>query len=151
MNAADGSGEEFGYRKHGHVGETLVLCKRNGIGNHDFFNGSAIEPFNGRAGENTVGSAAVDITRAVFIYHAHGLCQGACRIDLVIYNEGVSPFDATDNAHSFCTTIVAETPLFNNGERCVETICEHTGFLGEAFVGGDNSKVVKFQLRKVTS
>jgi len=75
MYAANGTGKEFGYRKHGHTREALVVCKRNRIGNHDFFNGRSAETFDGRAGENTVGGAAVDVTGAVLVYNAHSLCQ----------------------------------------------------------------------------
>src|SRR2546421_8208312 len=62
----------------------------------------------------------------------------------------MSSLDVSDNAHGFDATIVAQAPLFDNGERCIETVGESTSFLGKALARGHNCKVLKFQLREVT-
>ena len=50
MNPADRAGEEFGDGEDGHVGQAFLLGERDGIGEHDFFDGSVAEAFDGGTG-----------------------------------------------------------------------------------------------------
>src|SRR5260370_32268966 len=47
-------------------------------------------------------------------------------------------------------TIVADTPLFDNGERSVKTVSELTGSSGKPFVVSDNRKIIEVFVRKIT-
>src|SRR5258708_12892133 len=86
----------------------------------------------------------------MFVYHTHSLGQRTGSINLVIYNQGILAFDAPNNSHRFNMTIVADTPLFDNGERSVKTVSELTGFFGKTFVGSDNRKIIEVFVRKIT-
>ena len=67
MDAADRAREQLGHRKHRHIGQAFLVCERDGVGNHDFFDVGGLEAFDGGAGEYAVRGAAEDIARALFI------------------------------------------------------------------------------------
>src|SRR5258708_5421433 len=150
VNAANGPGEKFSDRQNSDVGEVFRFSKGNRISNDDFFDGRVAEALDRGTRKNTVSGAAVNITGSMFVYHTHSLGQRTGSINLVIYNQGILAFDAPNNTHRFNMTIVADTPLFDNGERSVKTVSELTGFFGKTFVGSDNRKIIEVFVRKIT-
>src|SRR5579875_2874009 len=149
VDAADGSGEEFGDGEDGHVGEALAFGLGDGVGDDDLFNVGVAEAFQGRAGEDAVGDAAVDIARAALLDDTHRLRDGACGVDLLVDDEGMTALDAADDVLGLGQTAVAQAKLLDDGERGVEPICQLARLLGEAFVSGDNREIVYLLLDKV--
>src|SRR6266849_4178331 len=150
MNPADRAREQLGHREHRHVGQALLVCQGDRIGNHDFFDGGGFEAFDGGAGEYAVRGATEDIARALLIHYTHGLGERAGGIDLVIDDEGVFALHGADDAHSLGDAIVAVTALLYDSKRGVQAVGQLARFLGEAFVGGDYGEIVHCFFDKVT-
>ena len=149
MDAADGAGEEFGDGEDGHVGEALAFGLGDSVSDDDLFDVGLAEALKGGAGEDAVRDAAVDIVRAALLDDAHGLRDGACRVDLFIHDEGMAALDAADDVLGLGLPVVAQAPLLDDGEGSIEPVGQLARLLGEALVGGDNGEFVQFHLGKV--
>src|SRR5579885_999321 len=149
VDAADGAGEEFGNGEDGHVGEAFAFWLRNAVSDDNLRDLGIAEALKGRAGKDAVRDTAVDIARASLLDDAHGLRDGACRVDLLVDDQGVTALDAADNILGLRLPVIAQAALLDDGKRGVEPVGQFARLLGKALIGRDDGEVAQFHLGEI--
>jgi len=151
VDAADGTGEEFGNGENGQIGEAFMIGQGDRVGDNNLFDGRSTQTLDGGARGDAVGDATVDITRTALMDDAHRLRERTGGINLLVNNQGVFTFDASDNVLGFTHAVVAETAFLDNGKGSVKAVCQFTRLLGEPFISGNDSEIVQFFLDEIAS
>lgn len=124
MNAPNAFGKNRRDREHLDTGNALLFGERDRIGDDQLFDAGLLQPLNGRAGENAVRCAGVNLTRASRAQRFGAVHQRAGSIHNVIREKGAFAFYISDDVDDF-TLVRLGAPLGDDRQVCPQAVGEH--------------------------
>ena len=130
--------------QYSHIGQMKFFRDRQGIGEDDFAQVQAGEALVGLIREERMRESEEHVFGAVVTDHVDRVDDAAGGINLVIDQEHVFPFDATDQRKRLRIFGIADAALFDKSQGHAQGFRPVAPLLGETEVRRNNNQVVQF-------
>src|ERR1700730_8578582 len=145
VDAEDRLGEQWRDGKNFYLRMLLFRRQRDGVRDHDFFDGRVDQLRHGITGEHAVGSKDPNAGRAFGAQRVRNADQRAARRYQVIDDDGVHAVDIADHA-LLTDDVVLGAPLVNERDRQIEQPRDVADALGAAAIRRHDPRIGPVQL-----